>query len=161
MALRNIAWHSVEPGHIVTFIYKSEGESRGYRRTVLIINPDMRYRKKTTGRIKRFVVGIQLDTQITRPITETKLEMLFKRIGGLEFEEGAISGDLPDRLSKAGTIKLTGRLRPWYNFFRTYSRRECRKRRVYLEMDYMSIPKDTVDKFSEEIIQQYEKLFEL
>ncbi len=82
MALKNTAWHSVEPGQIVTFIYKSEGESRGYKRTVLIINPDMRYRKKTTGRIKRFVVGIQLDTQITRPITETKLEMLFKRVGG-------------------------------------------------------------------------------
>ena len=131
MALRNIAWHSVEPGQIVTFIYKSEGESRGYKRTVLIINPDMRYRKKTTGRIKRFVVGIQLDTQITRPITESKLEMLFKRVGGLEFEEGAVAGDLPDRLSKAQTVKLTGRLRPFYDYLRTYSRRECRKRRVY------------------------------
>lgn len=161
MAIKNTAWHAVEPGQIVTFMYKSEGESRGYKRTVLIINSDMRYRKKTTGRIKRFVVGIQLDTQITRPITETKLEMLFKRIGGLEFEEGAVAGDLPDRLSKAGTIKLTGRLRPWYKFFRTYSRRECRKRRVYLEMDYLRIPKDTVDKFSEEIMKQYEKLFEL
>lgn len=161
MALRNIAWHSVEPGHIVSFIYKTHGETKGYKRTVLILNPDLRYRKKTTNRIKRFVVGIQLDTQITRPITETKLEMLFKRIGGLEFEEGAISGDLPDRLSKAGTTKLTGRLRPWYDYLRTYSRRECRKRRVYLEVDYMKIPKDTVDKFDEEIMQKYEKLFEL
>ena len=161
MALRNTAWHAVEPGQIATFGYKSEGSNKLYKRTVLIINPDMRYRKKTTKRIKRFVVGIQLDTQITRPITETKLEMLFKRVGGLEFEEGAVAGDLPDRLSKAGTIKLTGRLRPWYKFFRTYSRRECRKRRVYLEMDYLRIPKDTVDKFSEEIMKQYEKLFEL
>lgn len=161
MALRNTAWHAVEPGQIVSFRYKSQGSNKSYKRTVLIINPDMRYRKKTTGRIKRFVVGIQLDTQITRPITETKLEMLFKRVGGLEFEEGAVAGDLPDRLSKAGTIKLTGRLRPWYKFFRTYSRRECRKRRVYLEMDYLRIPKDTVDKFSEEIMKQYEKLFEL
>ena len=161
MALRNTAWHAVEPGQIVTFGYKSEGSNKSYKRTVLIINPDMRYRKKTTKRIKRSVVGIQLDTQITRPITETKLEMLFKRVGGLEFEEGAVAGDLPDRLSKAGTIKLTGRLRPWYKFFRTYSRRECRKRRVYLEMDYLRIPKDTVDKFSEEIMKQYEKLFEL
>ena len=161
MALRNTAWHAVEPGQIVSFRYKSEGSNKSYKRTVLIINPDMRYRKKTTGRIKRFVVGIQVDTQITRPITETKLEMLFKRVGGLEFEEGAVAGDLPDRMSKAVTVKLTGRLRPWYKFFRTYSRRECRKRRVYLEMDYLRIPKDTVDKFSEEIMKQYEKLFEL
>ena len=160
MALRNTAWHAVKPGYIVTFMYKSKGSSRGYKRTVLIINPDMRYRPKTTGRIRRYVVGIQLDTQITRPITTTKLEMLFKRIGGLEFEDGAVAGDLPDRMSKAGTVKLTGRLRPWYKYFRTYSRRECRKRRVYLEMDYMRIPKDTADTFSEEIMKQYEKLFE-
>ena len=79
----------------------------------------------------------------------------------MEIEEGAISGDLPDRLSKAQTIKLTGRLRPWYNYLRTYSRRECRKRRVYLEADYMRIPKDTLDKFDDELMKQYEKLFEL
>jgi hypothetical protein len=161
VAIKNTAWHAVEPGQIVSFIYKTQGENRGYKRTVLIINPNMKYRKKTTGRIKRFVVGIQLDTQITRPITESKLEALFKRVGGLEIEEGAISGDLPDRLSKAQTIKLTGRLRPWYNYLRTYSRRECRKRRVYLEADYMRIPKDTLDKFDDELMKQYEKLFEL
>ena len=68
MALRNTAWHAVEPGQIVTFGYKSEGSNKLYKRTVLIINPDMRYRKKTTKRIKRFVVGIQLDTQLTRRV---------------------------------------------------------------------------------------------
>ena len=161
MAIRNTAWHAVEPGQIASFRYKSQGSNKSYKRTVLIINPDMRYRKKTTGRIKRFVVGIQVDTQITRPITETKLEMLFKRVGGLEFEEGAVAGDLPDRMSKAGTVKLTGRLRPWYKFLRTYSRRECRKRRVYLEMDYLRIPKDTLDKFDLELTKQYEKLFDM
>ena len=160
MALKNTAWHAVEPGQIVSFMYKTKGENRGYKRTVLILNPDMHYRTKAKGRIKRFVVGIQLDTAITRPMTESKLEVLFKRIGGLEFEEGAVSADLPDRMSKAATVKLTGRLRPWYKFLRTYSRRECRLRRVYLEMDYMRIPKDTLDKFDEELTRKYEKLFE-
>ena len=160
MALKNTAWHQVEPGQIVSFIYKTKGDTSGYKRTVLIINPDMKYRKKTTGRIKRFVVGIQLDTQITKPITESKLKALFKRIGGLEFEEGAVSGDLKDRLSRAQTVELTGRLRPWYDYLRTYSKRECRKRRVYLEVDYLRIPKDTLDKFDEELTRQYEKLFD-
>ena len=114
MAIKNTAWHAVEPGQIVSFRYKSEGSKRSYKRTVLILNPDMRYRKKSTGRIKRFVVGIQLDTAVSRPITETKLEVLFNRVGGLEFEEGAVAGDLKDRLSKAETVKLTGRLRPFY-----------------------------------------------
>ena len=150
----------VEPGQIVSFRYKSLGSNKSYNRTVLILNPDMRYRKKTTGRIKRFVVGIQLDTAVTKPITETKLEMLFKRTGGLEFEDGAVSGDLKDRLSKAETIKLTGRLRPFFKYLRTYSLREARRNRVYLEMDYLRIPKDTLDKFDAEILASYERLFE-
>jgi len=145
VAIRNTAWHMVEPGQIVSFRYKSLGSNKSYNRTVLILNPDMRYRKKTTGRIKRFVVGIQLDTQITRPLTPTKIEALFNRVGGLEFEEGAISGDLKDRLSKAETVTLTGRLKPWYSHLRTFSRRTCRRNRVYLELDYMKIPKDTVE----------------
>ena len=57
MAIRNTSWARVEPGQIVSFVYKSQNEKRGYKRTVLLINPDWRYRKKSTGRIKRYVVG--------------------------------------------------------------------------------------------------------
>ena len=106
------------------------------------------------------MVGIQLDTAITRPITETKMEVLFKRVGGLEIEEGAIAGDLPDRMSKAQTNVLTGRLKPFYNRLRTYSLRTCRRNRVYLELDYARIPKDTSDKFEQELVQQFEKYLE-
>ena len=159
MAIKNTAWHSVEPGQIISFRYKSEGSNRSYKRTVLLLNPDLRYRKKSTGRIKRFVVGIQLDTAVSRPITETKLEVLFNRVGGLEFEEGAVAGDLKDRLSKAETVKLTGRLRPFYKYLRTYSLAEARRNRVYLEVDYMRIPKDTMDKFDAEVLREYEELF--
>jgi hypothetical protein len=160
VAIRNTAWHAVEPGQIVTFRYKSEGSSKAYKRTVLIINPDMRYRKKTTKRIKRFVVGIQIDTQIAKALTEARLKQLFKRVGGLEFEEGAVAGNLPDRMSKASTVKITGKLRPFYSRLRTYSRRVCRRNRVYLELDYARIPDDTVAKFERELIAKYDKLFE-
>ena len=160
MALRNTAWHAVEPGQIVTFRYKSDGSSKSYKRTVLILNPDMRYRKKTTKRIKRFVVGIQIDTQIAKALTEARLKQLFKRVGGLEFEEGAVAGNLPDRMSKASTVKITGKLRPFYSRLRTYSRRVCRRNRVYLELDYARIPDDTVAKFEQELMTKYEKLFE-
>jgi len=161
VALRNTAWHMVEPGQIVSFRYKSVGSKKSYNRTVLILNPDLRYRKKTTGRIRRFVVGIQLDTFITPPLTPSKMEQLFKRVGGLKFEEGSISADIKDRISNQETATLTGRLKPFYSHLRTYSRRECRRRRVYLQLDYMRIPKDTLDTFEEEIMQKYEKLFEI
>ena len=91
MALRNTTWTKVEPGQIISFVYKTKNETRGYKRTILLLNPDLKYRKKSTGRIKRFVVGLVLDTQITRPLTETKVDKLFNLTGGLEVEEGCFS----------------------------------------------------------------------
>ena len=153
MALRNTTWHKVEPGQIITFTYKTKNENRGYKRTIMLLNPDLKYRKKSTGRIKRYVVGLVLDTQITRPITTTKVEQLFNRTGGLEKEEDAFAANLPDSTSKAQTTKLYNRLKAFVKSnknYRTFDRRECLKRRVYLEIDYKGIPKDTLDRFETE-----------
>lgn len=164
MALRNIAWHLIKPGQIVNFIYKSKGDTKGYKRTVLVLNPDYNYRKKSTGRTKRFVIGLVLDTAVTTPITETKLERLFKKLGGLELEDGSLSADLPDRMTSVNTTKLYNRLKTVvrkYDIWRSFDRRECRKRRVYLEIDYKGIPKDVLDKFNEEMMESNNKEFEL
>ena len=153
MALRNTTWHKVEPGQIISFVYKSKGENRGYKRTIMLLNPDLKYRKKSTGRIKRYVVGMVLDTQITRPLTTTKVEQLFNRTGGLEMEEDALAANLPDTISKAQNTKLYNRLKAFVRTnknYRTFDRRECLKRRVYLEVDYKGIPKDTLDRFESE-----------
>ncbi len=153
MALRNTTWTKVEPGQIISFVYKTKKETRGYKRTILLLNPDLKYRKKSTGRIKRFVVGLVLDTAITRPLTETKVDKLFNLTGGLEVEEGALAANLPDTISKAQTKKLYNRLKSvvnQYKNYRTFDRRECLKRRVYLEVDYKGIPKDTLDRFESE-----------
>ena len=163
MAIRNTAWHQVEPGQIVSFMYKTKGETRGYKRTVLILNPDLRFRKKTTKRIKRFVAGLILDTAITRPLTETKVEKLFGKLGGLEVEEDALAANLPDRVSKAQTRVMYNRLEQLvnqYQNYRTFDRRECLKRRVYLEVDYNKIPKDTLDDFATRMERKFEKQIE-
>ena len=153
MALRNTTWHKVEPGQIISFVYKTKNETRGYKRTIMLLNPDLKYRKKSTGRIKRYVVGLVLDTQITRPLTTTKVEQLFNRTGGLEVEEEAFAANLPDTISKAQNTKLYNRLKAFVRTnknYRTFDRRECLKRRVYLEVDYKGIPKDTLDRFESE-----------
>ena len=153
MALRNTTWTKVEPGQIISFVYKTKKETRGYKRTILLLNPDLKYRKKSTGRIKRYVVGLVLDTQITRPLTTTKVEQLFNRTGGLEMEEDALAANLPDTISKAQNTKLYNRLKAFVRTnknYRTFDRRECLKRRVYLEVDYKGIPKDTLDRFESE-----------
>tara|TARA_Y100001937_G_scaffold125338_1_gene191940 strand:- start:830 stop:1324 length:495 start_codon:yes stop_codon:yes gene_type:complete len=162
MAIRNTTWHKVEPGQIISFVYKSKGENRGYKRTIMLLNPDLKYRKKSTGRIKRYVVGMVLDTQITRPLTTTKVEQLFNRTGGLEVEEEALAANLPDTISKAQNTKLYNRLKAFVKTnknYRTFDRRECLKRRVYLEVDYKGIPKDTLDRFESE--QRIENAFML
>ena len=136
MALKNTTWHKVEPGQIISFVYKTTNETRGYKRTIMLLNPDLKYRKKSTGRIKRYVVGLVLDTQITRPLTTTKVEQLFNRTGGLEMEEDALAANLPDTISKAQNTKLYNRLKAFVRTnknYRTFDRRECLKRRVYLE----------------------------
>ena len=118
MALRNTAWHQVEPGQIVSFLYKGQDSNRAVKRTILVLNPNLRYRKKSTKRVKSFVVGLQLDTAITPPITESKLENLFGKIGGLEIEEGAISADLKDRMTPADTTRIYRKLKDlvgWQN----------------------------------------------
>ena len=153
MAIRNTTWHKVEPGQILSFVYKTKNETRGYKRTIMLLNPDLKYRKKSTGRIKRYVVGLVLDTQITRPLTTTKVEQLFNRTGGLEMEEEALAANLPDTISKAQNTKLYNRLKAFVRTnknYRTFDRRECLKRRVYLEVDYKGIPKDTLDRFESE-----------
>ena len=160
MALRNTTWHKVEPGQIISFVYKTKNETRGYKRTIMLLNPDLKYRKKSTGRIKRYVVGLVLDTQITRPLTTTKVEQLFNRTGGLEMEEDALAANLPDTISKAQNTKLYNRLKAFVRTnknYRTFDRRECLKRRVYLEVDYKGIPKDTLDRFESE--QRIENAF--
>mgnify|MGYP003139292088 FL=1 len=163
MAIKNTAWHKVLPGQIVNFIYKTKGESKGYKRTVLIINPDLRYRKKSTGKIKRYVVGLVLDTAITRPLTENKVEKLFGKLGGLEIEGDAITADMKDRITKNETTQIYRKLKnlvKQYNCYRTFDRRECMKRRVYLEVDYDGIPKDTLDDFDKEMQQKFSKMLE-
>ena len=153
MALKKTTWHKVEPGQIISFVYKTKNETRGYKRTIMLLNPDLKYRKKSTGRIKRYVVGLVLDTQITRPLTTTKVEQLFNRTGGLEMEEDALAANLPDTISKAQNTKLYNRLKAFVRTnknYRTFDRRECLKSRVYLEVDYKGIPKDTLDRFESE-----------
>ena len=66
--MRNTTWTQIEPGQIVRFMYKGLKQDRAVQRVVLVIDPKYRYRKKSTGRIVEFFVGIQLDTLITRPI---------------------------------------------------------------------------------------------
>ena len=151
--MKNHTWTQLEPGQIVTFTYKSKNEKKGFKRTIMVLNPRYRYKKKN-GRTTFFVVGLQLDTQIKRPITSTKLEKLISEFGGLQLDSGIKEiGRFDDNTTQAETKKIYKSLKDYiekYKIFRTFNLRECRKRRVYLEDTWKRLPKDSLDDLSEE-----------
>ncbi len=149
MAKKNISWTKIEPGQIVTFKYKGKASAKSVNRTVLCINPNLRYRKKN-GRVTKFFVGIQLDTAITRPMTSSKMTRLIMRLGGLENEEGAVSVEMKDTITKPETSKILTKVKSLSKFFRTFNLRECKRNRVFLESEYQKLPKNTVDLFEAE-----------
>jgi len=81
--MKNINWNQIQPGQIIKFTYKSMGDKRGISRVVLVLDPSYKYKKKSTGRAVKFVVGLELDTFIKPPITKQKFEKLIKTLGGL------------------------------------------------------------------------------
>ena len=68
--MKNTNWNQVQPGQIIKFTYKSMGDKRGISRVVLVLDPKYRYKKKSTGRVVKFVVGLELDTFLKPPITK-------------------------------------------------------------------------------------------
>ena len=144
--MKNTNWNQVQPGQIIKFTYKSMGDRRGISRVVLVLDPKYRYKKKSTGRVVKFVVGLELDTFLKPPITKQKFEQLIKALGGLSIDEGVKEvGDLPDEvINAASTKRIYENIKTVIekqDMFRTYFLRECRKRRVFLLDSYEKFPK--------------------
>ena len=165
MAIKNTAWSKVEAGQIVDFTYKSKNDTKGTKRTVIIINSDYKYRKKSTGRIKRFVVGLQIDVAGKRPLAKNQLNQIFESFGGMEIEGDSVSVKMKDdtNRNKMATEKTYQKMKNIvnrYDMWRTYDRRECMKRRVYLQVDYNRVPQDVIDSFEKEQIKKITNMME-
>tara|TARA_B100000965_G_C19568984_1_gene748167 strand:- start:901 stop:1368 length:468 start_codon:yes stop_codon:yes gene_type:complete len=143
MAIRNTTWSKIEPGQIVTFTYKGENNPRPIRRTVLCINPEYRYRKKN-GRTTKFFIGLQINTQTSKAVLPATLQRILNRLGGLEKEDGALGIDMKEDINKIETTKIVQQLRGLTNLYRTFNLRECKRKRVVLELDYAQIPKKEI-----------------
>jgi|SRR6056300_1071772 len=153
--MKNISWQQIQPGQIIKFTYKSMGSNRGIHRNVLVIDPRYRYKKKSTGRIVEFLVGLQLDTFISAPINKIKFEKLIKQMGGLSLDKGVVEvGSLPNRVAyQKQTQEIYETLKLFLqkeDIFRTFFLRECRKRRVFLIDSYNEFPKDSTQRLLKE-----------
>jgi len=165
--MKNINWNQIQPGQIIKFTYKSMGDKRGISRVVLVLDPSYKYKKKSTGRAVKFVVGLELDTFIKPPITKQKFEKLIKTLGGLSLDEGVKEvGDNPDKVIRQDRTKnLYDSIKfviEKQDLFRTYFLRECRKRRVFLLDNYERFPKKALSdlKLKKEAEQSIKKIGE-
>ena len=166
--MRNTSWHKVQPGQIIYFTYKSKHDDVGYPRTVLVINPKLRYRKKSTNRSKYYLVGLVLDTRISRGLTAGQLRKIFGRLGNIQVRDDNTFGpNLSEGQTPETTSMIYEQLEEFvnnYDIWRTFSLAECRKRRVYLEEKWNRIPvkdlKKAIKKNTEVVGEMYEEAYE-
>ena len=127
--MKNTSWLKVESGQIVSFRYKSSGGSA--QRTVLCLDPEFLYRKKSTGRVVKFFIGLELYSSDKTRMPVVKLKELFQILG-----EG---DDTPTQTSNQEMEKLYQMLKAYLKrtpIFKTYLLRKCRMNRVFLETKF-------------------------
>jgi len=127
--MKNTSWQKIESGQIVSFRYKSSGGSA--QRTVLCLDPEFLYRKKSTGRVVKFFIGLELYSSDKTRMPVVKLKELFQILG-----EG---DDTPTQTSNQEMEKLYQMLKTYLKrtpIFKTYLLRKCRMNRVFLETKY-------------------------
>jgi|TARA_B100001094_G_scaffold256831_1_gene256187 hypothetical protein len=142
--MKNTTWQKVQPGQIVSFLYRSKNSTRAEKRTVLCIDPEYTYRKKSTKRNVKLFVGLQLETTLRGPINGRTLDQAFRLLGGAKMDRGVAEiGNFEDSMDDTDielVYKILKRFVKKHDVFRTFFLRECKKRRVYLIDNYKRIP---------------------
>ena len=158
--MKNTIWQQVQPGQIVSFLYKSKNSPRAEKRTVLCIDPEYTYRKKSTKRNVKLFVGLQLETTLRGPINARTLDQAIRLLGGANLDRGVVEiGKFEDEMDDTDVRLVYDRLKRFikkHDVFRTFFLRECRKRRVYLVDNYKRLPASQTRKIILE--QNLEKL---
>ena len=158
--MRNTIWQKVQPGQIVSFLYRSKNSTRAEKRTVLCIDPEYTYRKKSTKRNVKLFVGLQLETTLRGPINARTLDQAIRLLGGAQSDKGVVEvGNFEDNMDDTDVELVYRTLKRFikkHDVFRTFFLRECKKRRVYLIDNYRRLPASQSKKIINE--QNLEKL---
>ena len=142
--MKNTIWQQVQPGQIVSFLYKSKNSTRAEKRTVLCLDPEYTYRKKSTKRNIKLFVGLQLETSLRGPINARTLDQALRLLGGAQLDRGVVEiGNFEDTMDDTDVENLYESIKIFvkkHDVFRTFFLRECKKRRVYLVDNYKRLP---------------------
>jgi len=146
--MKNTAWTIIESGQIVSFRYKSK-DGRSVKRTVLCLDPEYRYRKKSTGRVVQFFIGLELYATDKLRLQVNVLNELFRLLGG--------GDESPSQTSEQEMEKMYIKLKYFlekHPIFKTYLLRKCRKNRVFLENKYKELNGVQMKQVSENITKE-------
>ena len=150
--MKNTTWQAIEPGQMVSFIYKSQtGDKKSARRIVLCLDPKYKYRKDSTNRVVEFFIGLEIYNNQKSRIQTSLLKQLFEILG----ENQDII--LDDTGEEARIKKIYLELKQFLKrtpIFKTYFMRECRKRRVFLENTYETLNSLQVKQISNKLLEE-------
>ena len=151
--MKNIAWHMIESGEIVSFRYKSES-GRSVQRVVLCLDAEFRYRKKSTGRVVQYFIGLEIYASDKGRLPKSRITELFEILGKVDNDTPT---QTPEQDIEQTYLKLKGYLKR-NSIFKTYFLRKCRKNRVFLENKYQSLNSLQVKGVSEKISKEKKTL---
>ena len=153
--MKNTYWDAIEPGDVVSFIYKGQQDiSKSARRVVICLDPRYEHRKKTTNRIVEYFVGLEIFNSQKSNLTPTVIKQTFDILSenaDVVLTDPQSGGK--DRMQKI-YADLKELLKREPDLFRTYFFRECRKRRVFLEDKYARLNSLQIKQVTEQLLQE-------
>ena len=153
--MKNTYWDAIEPGDVVSFIYKGQqDDSKSARRVVICLDPRYEHRKKSTNRLVDYFIGLEIFNSSKPNLTPTIIKQLFELLS--ENADVVLTDAQSGGRSRMERIylELKELLKKEPNLFRTYFFRECRKRRVFLEDKYDRLNSLQVKQVTEKLIQE-------
>ena len=153
--MKNTDWDAVEPGDVVSFIYKGQGDdAKSARRIVICLDPRYEHRKKTTNRIVDYFVGLEIFNSQKSNLTPTVIKQTFDILSenaDVVLSDAESGGRA--RMEKI-YIQLKELLKRNPDLFRTYFYREARKRRVFLEDKYQRLNSIQIKQVTEQLLRE-------
>jgi hypothetical protein len=153
--MKNTYWDAIQPGDVISFIYKGQGDNaKSARRVVICLDPRYEHRKKTTNRVVDYFIGLEIFNSQKSNLSPTVIKQTFDLLS--ENIDTVLTDPQSGGKSRMEKIylELKDLLKRNPELFRTYFFREARKRRVFLEDKYDRLNSMQVKQITEQLLQE-------
>jgi hypothetical protein len=153
--MKNTYWDAIQPGDVISFIYKGQGDNaKSARRVVICLDPRYEHRKKTTNRVVDYFIGLEIFNSQKSNLSPTVIKQTFDLLS--ENIDTVLTDPQSGGRSRMEKIylELKDLLKRNPELFRTYFFREARKRRVFLEDKYDRLNSMQVKQITEQLLQE-------